>query len=78
MFKLSMSYSDAENLAAFLLYDGSIYLSTIIVLTLADLDAAFGPMARNCTIELDFDPEDHKVNVRAVKTGALVNPGVSS
>lgn len=78
MFKLSMSYTDAESLAAFLLFDGSCYLSTIIVLTLAELDAALGPMARNATIEMEFDPENHKVNVRAVKTCAPVSPGVPS
>ena len=78
MFKLSMSYSDAENFAAFLLFDGSIYLSTIIVLTLAELDAALGPMARNTTIEMEFDPESHHVNVCAAKFGAPVNPGVPS
>lgn len=78
MFKLSLSYTDAEKFGAFLVFDGSIYLATIIVLTLAELDAALGPMARNTTIEMEFDPESHHVNVCAAKFGAPVNPGVPS
>lgn len=78
MFKMTISYTDAESLAAFLLVDGSNYLSTIIVLTLAELDAALGPMARNATIEMEFDTERHHVNVRTAQLGAPVNSGVPS
>nr|WP_317400204.1 hypothetical protein [uncultured Gemmiger sp.] len=78
MFNLSMSYMDAQNFGAFLVFDGSIYLATIIALTLGDLDAAYGPMARNATIELHFDPETHHCTARGTVSHAPVNPAVPS
>lgn len=78
MFKLSLSYTDAENFGAFLVFDGSIYLATIIAMTLGDLDAAYGPMARNATIELQFDPEKHHCTARGIVSDTASKPGVLS